>query len=497
MTPTAWQQQAVRLLQAPWQWRRNDGRLWALGFYGLVLGLLLVLPALAALVWLPRPTDWAAVAGLACLALLLLFGVQFGALLRLDHPHAARLVPGHRGALRCTAVGLWLGLVLMAGCATATGALLLDRPAAVFGVGVGLALSTAMLFVALAVRWWWAWLALSVAGGLGGWQPWSGLVAQALRGLQQAWLAQPLAVTVGVLLLQGLLLCSLFGRGDARHVRAHGQRERMRRIMVAGAVGQKPTLAAYGRWGEWLGSPAQRVADAWLAHVCRVAQPRTGSVMARAEIVLHGAQHWVRQVGTVLLVQGALLLCLALVVRHTGVAPVQLLEHGQVGIAIGMASMAMTAVVSLPGALWTSRREQALLMLLPGMPQGRALNRALGWRQLRHALALWAALLPLVLLAAWVGQLLPVLAFLAMVPPLSAWLWRDAARLRAASPTAAMLPMGLCLAGGVASHVLLRSVPEALLPWALAMASLTAGLMGWRWRLLLRLPQALPAGRLA
>ena len=489
--------QVACLLRAPWQWRRNDGRLWALGFYGLVLCLLLVLPALAALVWLPRPADWAAVAGLASLGLLLLWGVQFAALLRLDHPHAACLVPGHPRALRSVALGLWLGLALLAGGATALGAALLDRPAAAFGAGMVLGLSTAMVFVALSVRWWWVWLALSLAGGLSGWQPWRALVAQTWKVLQQGWGAQPLAVTAGVLLLQGLLLCSLFGSGGARHLRAYGQLERMRQIMAAGAAGQKPTLAAYGRWGEWLGSPVQRVADAWLAHVCRAAQPHTGSAMARAEIVLHGAQHWVRQVGTVLLVQLALLLTLAVVVQRTGVAPMQFFEHGPIGIAIGLASMAMTAVVSLPGALWLSRREQALLMLLPGMPQGRALNRALGWRQMRHALALWLALLPLLLVAAWAGQLLSALAFLAMVPPLSAWLWRDAARLRAASPTAAMLPMGLCLAGGLASHLLLRSVPEALLPWALAVAMLTAGLLAWRWQRLSRLPQALPAGRLA
>jgi hypothetical protein len=487
--------QIACLLRAPWQWRRNDGLLWALGFYGLVLVPLLVLPALAALVWLPTPAAWAAVAGLAGLGLLLLWGLQFGALLRLDHPHAARLVPGHPRALRRTALGLWAGLATLAGAATALGAALLDRPAAAFGLGAGLALATAMLFVALAVRWWWTWLLLSLAGSLASWQPWRAVLAAAWHSLQMAWLAQPLVLAATAVLLQGLLLCNLFGAGDDRHVRTHARRERMRQIMQAGATGQKPTLAAYGRWGEWLGAPVQRLADAWLARVCRQARPQPASAMARAEIVLHGAQHWVRHLVGVVLAQGILLVSLAVVVHTTGVAPSMFIQHGQIGIAIGVASLALTAV-NLRGALWLSRREQALLVLLPGMPPGRALNRHLAWCQLRHALLLWAALLPVLLVVAWVGALLPVLAFLGMVPLLSVWMLRDPARLRPPSPSGALLPMALCLAGGLASQMLLRAAPWALLPWALALLGLTAGLLAWQWRRLQWLPPALPAGRL-
>ena len=126
LTPGIRRRQAAAQLRAPWQWRRNDGLLWALGLYGLVLLPLLVLPSLAALVWLPWPGAWAAVAVLAGLGLVLLWGQQVSALLRLDHPHTARLVPGHADALRRTALGLWLGLAL-ALCLVGTALLVLWR----------------------------------------------------------------------------------------------------------------------------------------------------------------------------------------------------------------------------------------------------------------------------------------------------------------------------------------------------------------------------------
>jgi hypothetical protein len=488
--------QAACLLRAPWQWRRNDGSLWALSLYAGVVLLLLVLPAVAALVWMPPRMAWAAVGGLAALGLLLLWAVQFSALLRLDHPHAARTVPGHPFALRATAAGLWLSLVGLCGGVSALAGALLGAPVAVSGLAVALGMATALLFIAVATRWWWAWLALSLAGSLGGLAAWRALVGQVWAGLVHARQVQPLALALALLLAQGLLLCSLFGAGDDRHARAYAQRERMRKILAAGAVGQKPTLAAYGRWGEWLGSPLQRAADAWLAHVCRAATARTASVMARAEIVLHGPQHWLRQVGTALLVQGVLLLSFTVVIALTGTDLVQFFSRGQVGIAIGVASMAMSSAVSLPGALWMSRREQALLMLLPGMPQGVALNRALAWRQLRHGLTLWLALLPGLLAVAWAGQVVTLLCFLALVPPLSAMAWRDVSRLRAPRPSAAMAPMVLCLLGGMLAQFLVQASPGLLWPGLLGLVLLTAGLLAWRWRCAVRLPQALPAGRL-
>jgi len=160
--------------------------------------------------------------------------------------------------------------------------------------------------------------------------------------------------------------------------------------------------------------------------------------------------------------------------------------------------MAFGAVLNLPSALWASRREQALLMLLPGMPQGATLNRALAWRQWRHCLLLWLGLLPALGALAWAGQASYALAFIGVALPLSAWLWRDHSRMQAARPVNAFAPMLICALLGILLSVLLLSRhPAALWPWVSGIVVLTAALLAWRWRVLARLPQALPVGRLA
>jgi hypothetical protein len=365
------------------------------------------------------------------------------------------------------------------------------------GLAVAMGMGLLLLVLAVAIHSWWVWIALCVVPSLLGVSVWRTLVFGSGAWLQQQWLAQPLVMTLVVLALQGLLLQGLFGRGDSRHARAYAARERLRKTSAASAAGEKSVLAAYGRWGEWLGMPTQRLADAWLAHVCRQAQAQSLSAMARAEVVLHGAQHWVRHLSTVVLVQGVVLVSLLLVAGLARVSLDQMLEGGRGGIAIGLTAIALGAGLSLPGALWQSRREQALLMLLPGMPQGAALNRAVAWRQLRHCLWAWCATLPALAAMVWAGHGLQALAFMAMALPMSAWLWRDLSRMRAPSMASTFLPLLLCLLAGGASVFLLTRRPDMLWPWALTLLLLSVGLLAWRWRGLLRWPQALPVGRLA
>jgi len=302
-----------------------------------------------------------------------------------------------------------------------------------------------------------------------------------------------------VLLAQGLLLCTVFGTGNAAHARAYARRENSRRMFALAASGQKPTLAAYGRWGEWLNLPGQKLVDACLQR-CVAGTParaRPASVMARAELVLHGGQHWVRQLWVLLFLQLCVGLLIALTAALTGAGIPLFLEHGSLGISIGVGVMAFGAVLNLPGALWASRREQALLMLLPGMPQGAKLNRTLAWRQGRHCLLMWLGLLPALGALAWAGQAAYALAFMGMALPLIAWLWRDHARMAATGPAKAVVPMLVLVPLVMLSGLLLSRQPGALWPWALAVLALTASLLAWRWRALAELPQALPVGRLA
>jgi hypothetical protein len=398
--------------------------------------------------------------------------------------------------LRVTALGLWLVLVALCGVVVALASLLLGHGLR-WGLVVAAGAATAWLLLALAIRWWWLWIPLCLGPSLLGVAAWRNLVFGSWAWMQQQWQAQPLAATLLLLMVQGLLLSGVFGRGDARHARAYASRERLRKASSAGGYRPNSAPTPFEMIGEWLGAPWRRLSDHWLAHVCRHASPRPRSVMARAEVVLHGPQHWVRQISTVLLVQAVVVILFVLTARLTGLGVPLFLDHGRIGIAIGLSVMASGALTSLPAALWTSRREQALLMLLPGMPHGAALNRALGWRQMRHCLWLWVALLPGLAVLAWAGMGTPLLAFIGMALPMSAWLWRDVARLRAGRPATAFMLVVLYWIASMASLLLLDRQPAALIPWALAVLLLTAGLLAWRWRRLGHLPQALPAGRLA
>lgn len=492
---------SLQMLLATRQWRRNDSGLWALRMHGPLTVLSFALPAVAALLWLPPRAAWTSIAVLALVGVAAVWCTHFAGLLRLDHPHAAHTVPGHASAVRRAALGLWAALVALVGVVAAVSAALLGAGelATCWRIGLAAALGagTLLLFLAAALRWWWLWVLAGVSPSF--------LAVRALRGTVfdtwawalQAWQAQPLGSTLLVLAVQGVLLGGAFGRGDAAHARAYQRSERMRRAAAQNPAGPKGGLAAYGRWGEYLALPGQLLADAWLRQSLARAQNTGRSAMARAELVLHGTQHWVRQLAVVLFVQVCLAFSILITARLTGLGLAVFLEHGRLGIAIGVGVMAFSTMLNLPGALWCSRREQALLVLLPGMPQGAALNRALAWRQWRHCLVVWAGLVPALGALLWAGLAPHALAFIGTALPLSAWLWRDHARMRATRAATAAVPMVLCALLGLLSLFLLSRHPAALGPWVLGLLVLTACLLAWRWQALARWPQALPVGRLA
>ncbi len=492
----------LQMLQAPWQWRRNDGSLWAWRLYGLLTVLIFAAPAAGVLVWLPPRAAWASIGALALVGLTALWGLQFVGLQRLDHPHAAHTVPGHARALRSTALGLWATLVTLAGFVMAIGtAMWLQEAelATIWRSSLAAALGTGalLLFVAAALRWWWLWVLAGALPALMGAGAWRLVVFDTWHWALPLWQAQPLGGTLMLLAVLGLLLSTLFGRGDAVHAGAYQRRERVRRVLAASPGHRNAGLAAYGRWGEWLSKPGQAMTDAWLRRALARANTGRGSVMTRAEVVLHGHQHWVRQLATLLFVQACVGLSLVLTAFLAGVKLGVLLEHGRTGLAIGVGIMAFSAVLNLPSALWASRREQALLVLLPGMPQGAALNRALAWRQWRHCGVLWLALVPGLGAVLWAGLAPHALAPVVLALPLTAWLWRDHARMRAGRPVFTVMALALGPALGTLSMALLSRHPAAWWPWWLGVLALTAALLAWRWRVLPQLPPALPVGRLA
>lgn len=487
--------QSSRQATATWQWGANQGpawRAWAVrGGSTLVLALVVA----AVLHLLPREAAGPVLAMVTLLLACVLFALIQSTLLRLDHPHAARLVPGHVAALRRSALVSWLAisvpaaLVIAAWLAWSGHA---QRPP----LPVVLAFTAGLLaYVAAALRWWGLWVLLWMAPLVTA-PP--GVRAPLLAGLGagwSAWMQHPWLGCALVLLVTGAAVTALFGRGDSAHLQAYARREQLRRIAEAGLSGQKPPLEAYGGWMAVLTRPWRRLADAWLARCLARARPDVPSVMTRLEIVLHGQQHWLRQAAVIVPLLVLVTASLVVMMVFTRAQPQQLLEGAKVGLSIGMASLAVGALASLPGALWMSRREQALLVLLPGVPHGASLNRALAWRQARHMAGLWVlGTLPLLAVAVLTGS--PYLVALALVPlALAPLLWRDASRARAPNGWSGALPYLACLGLGLASMALLREYPQAWWPWSAGLLVFAGATGAWRWRRLGVWPAALPAGR--
>jgi hypothetical protein len=218
--------------------------------------------------------------------------------------------------------------------------------------------------------------------------------------------------------------------------------------------------------------------------------------MARAEVVLYGPQHWVRHlvgIGVALSLVALAFTAIALWVNRPMPA---FWVQGGFGMAIGLASAGFNPLFMGPGMLWQSRREQALLCLLPGMPQGGRLNRLIARGQAVQAGVAWAGVTALLLLISQLSGDAHLLALsAAALPWLLLRLWQPPARLRSASGWAGTWPvMGYFLTAiGLSVIAKLGWLPLAPLMAGCAVVAVAVGV--WRWRQLVAAPAALPAGR--
>lgn len=478
-----------QMLLANWRQRDPDSRWGRPLLYGLLalgLGVLLwFAPDMRLRLMLGSLVGLATVLGL--------WVVVAASLLEQNHPHAARFVPGHLRGLREAALLAWLGFSGLAGL------LLWQTTAGHLALPAALLICAALcVYIAWSQRNWALWLLLCfgpiVAAPLRLDMRWAPL----WQALIELWRGQPWSVLALCLLALAPLLTGVFGHGDERHRAVYARRRRVRMAAREGMAGKQSGLAAFGRPGEWVDRPFNAVNSAWLAHVLARARREPASVMARAEIVLHGRQHWLHHLlglGVALALVGlGFAIAFALAGPQVGMA----WKSGGLGMGIGLASAGFNPIFALPHMLWHSRREQALLVLLPGMPRGAALNRAVAWLQLRHFLLAWGvASAGLLLLADRAGQPLLACQPMAALPLGIVSLLRASAGMAAPrSWTAAAPVLGLLLIGTAlwTLHLWL-----GLPLWLLAAASavVSAGLFAWRWRRIGAAPQALPAGRLA
>jgi hypothetical protein len=224
-------------------------------------------------------------------------------------------------------------------------------------------------------------------------------------------------------------------------------------------------------------------------------------VRARLAIGLGPQAHWSGVLSSALYVV-VLLLLVSVLARV--LPPHHFAWASQAGLLVSLAMVGLIVPLQLPAALWASRREQALLTLLPGAPRGSHLNR---WLALRLAVLDLAVVLTLMAMA-WVFANLTafeprfvriadaVLAALALSLPLAMSLWRDWSRARAPSGLLQWGVVGASVAVGVLSGVWVYGLERPWQELALWTAAATVPAGAWRWRRLQRWPSAWPAGRI-
>jgi hypothetical protein len=353
------------------------------------------------------------------------------------------------------------------------------------------AVAAALMLLLFAARWPALWIPLWMSSwALPSSAPWwrgQAVLRGGLEAAGQVFVQQPLAILVLTLAIGASALPWLVQRGGARHVRGYQLRAHRARVLRGGA-----TLERWQALGpSWLFGVMHAPYRFWLG---RASLDGRGSSLRRALLLLGPSVHWSGQLGVAVFVAVPVL---SLMAWGMGRMPVGEVPSGLFfGMSVGTTMLAISALQQAPVAYHQTRREQALLMLVPGMPRGAELNRGFARMLGLHFTAVWlACTLVLYLLGAWVRvQDLSMLAMPVGALPLLGLLWRDWSRQRAPSPSGGGAIGLLTVLGGGAVFVL-QSVmaPGAVLATAAAAALTFAA---WRWRRLSALPQAWPTGRL-
>ncbi|RVU43307.1 hypothetical protein [Rubrivivax rivuli] len=355
------------LLRQPWQARRNR-RSW--------LSLSLV-PVLAVGVALALSTALRLKAGGVLMMgglvlLVILWHLQVDGLLRQNRHVLARLVPGHAQALQ-------LSLLVQGLAFTAVAVLLISLGSSPQLRWLWLCLMVVVMLAWL-VREPLGWIAFGLLSPLLGELPrWT----QQLAGLP--WGAQLLGL--GSLVL---LLAACAGQGGAWHLWFDGRHRRLQRSIDALSRGETVAAVDQGR----LGRAVTRCFD-WPQRVWRrrviAAGPRL-PMGTRLGVALGtgGAMPALLWLGV------CIFAVLGLMLWARQVSWSMLAEPGRLGICIGLFSMLAGVLNGRLERLWARRREQALMLLLPGCPRGPGMA-GLEQRWRAQAVLLWAGLTALAL----------------------------------------------------------------------------------------------------
>ena len=453
----------------------------------LVLPMLLIPACFAGVEGLGAGATALAVTGAA--ALQFVWWSLFTRLLRQNHPNTARLVPGQLRKLRECGVAVFLLNAALGG--------LLMGAARGDGLAWFIVAAALQLLFAVVQRWPQLWLMIWVPLGFIGAMRDSAPGLWLDHGLRAWHRAEPLSQA----LILGLLMCWALARlmfdGGAAH-------ERQWRMLSARRADTWSTAAALGlssrtegACGVWLRRSFNWPFNPWLAHLMRSARPTPDSVMARAELVLLRNSHWTQQLGVISVMSACVMLVDLFLAHRIGFNKAGV-EGMVTGLSLALMNMCVSPVFGLSASLYASRREQALLMLLPGMPRGSALNKRLARRQLAQFVAWWTAgVAMLVLVQKLFGTDTPIYGYAPAALLLAPLQWRDWSRQPSPRSRDVWLPMLTLALGLLMARWLLITAHWPALDFALLCAGMALALAFWRGRRIARWPQAFPVGRLA
>lgn len=451
------------------------------------LRLVIAMPFVALLGWsywsLGPRWVWIMLVVIAWLLVLAAWGGLVHGLIAQNTPSAARCVPGHLRRLReLIGLGWCTAILAMAGIAVLSGKGMV--------LYVGLLSGPMLLATALGVRWPLVFVAL--------WA-WPALLRQVLgkdAGLLVDFeLTGPLLVAVGLLtLLIGWMLGGLLGGGGGRHLRRHARAAAWRRAIWTGHLASEVIGGAWVRLSRVIFAP-------YHARFESLGRSNALPVWPRLLLVFGPRADWRVHA---FCAGGIIVLGVPvfgwLMVRNSGslwTVPLDLWDIAAPAVLVS--SLVLNPLTELLKASASTRREQALVSLLPGVPRGAALNRGLALRALWYFIGAWFVVV--VLQAAMTAALAPqawppLLAALIGLWPAAAQCFTDLSRLPV-RPTGRLVLTMAIFTGGVLSGLAAHRLGLPL--WLLAVASglLTAALLARGWRRLGRLPSALPACRLA
>ncbi|MFL6680378.1 MAG: hypothetical protein ACJ8IK_18730 [Burkholderiaceae bacterium] len=490
----------AHILASPWQQRRNAGG----GLRGAVIVVALCFAAPVGLaVWslfcdpasLDRVRQGIVASSLVGAGALVVAGwaVLVGNVLQQNHPTMARLVPGHVARLRAALLAAWAVVVL----AAAAG------PGYAFDAPLVWACETALALAVLtaALRWPVLW-AIGLVGPF--------LAPRLLAthdadrfydALHSTWLREDWLVTAVVLTAGALVMVAVLRSGGSGHRAGYVTARALARgfglcntdsAAAAADLPMPPRLRAIAR------RPYAWWTDRLLAR-------RDSPVMARLLVGLGPATHWttrIRDGVLFVLVGGGVCAIVAMLAgREFGalVAP---------WLSFSLLTGACTPALQAVARLHQTRREQALLVLLPGVPRGARLNRWLAWRM--SLVFVVAALFGFALAAvlnAFAEAIQPgvvdrstggmALALFPALLPQVAWQWRQWARLRGVTGLEMSMPGIAPVLLGLVALVLHLVAGFGYLAVGVAFGAAALLYCAWRWHRMAGEPTALPVGRLA